>query len=93
MEIVKRFFPEIMQDNDENYFRHCFAIIESVDELSKIEITKNPHSYNFRIVTSLPKYNSMLLEELLKFHTLLGIHLNLSKSIKSSSTISFELAI
>lgn len=82
-----------MQDNDENYFHHFFAILEACDEESKVEITKNPHSYNFRIVASLPKYNPILLEEILKFHNQFGIRLNLSKSIKSSSTIMFELEI
>ena len=93
MEVVKKFFPQVMQDNDENYFSHFIGLIESVDELAKIEITKNPHSYNFRVVASLPKYNNILLEEILKYHNQFGIKLNLSKSIKSSSTIMFELEI
>jgi len=33
------------------------------------------------------------LEELLKFHNLLQIKLNLSKSIKSSATIVFEIEL
>ena len=82
-----------MQDNDENFFNHCTSIIESVDELAKIEIIKNPHSYSFRIVTSLPKYNNMVIEELLNFYNQFGIRLNLSKSIKSSSTITFSIEI
>ena len=93
MELIKKFFPKIMQDNDENYFLHLSAIIDSVDELAKMEVIKNPKSFNFRIVPSLPKYNQSLLQEILKFHNQFGIHLNLSKSIKSSSTITFELEI
>lgn len=91
MKINKKFFPEVMQDNELAYFAHLEGIIASVDELSTLEITKNPHSYLFRLAPSLPKYNDMLLEEILKLHNLFQIKLNLSKSIKSSATIVFEI--
>ena len=91
MQVNKKFFPEVMQDNEIAYFAHLEGIIASVDELSTLEITKNPHSYHFRLAPSLPKYNDMLLEEILKLHNLFQIKLNLSKSIKSSATITFEI--
>ena len=80
-----------MQDNEVAYLAHLQGIIDSVDELSTLEITKNPNSYHFRLAPSLPKYTNMLLEELLRFHNLLQIRLDLSKSIKSSATITFEI--
>jgi hypothetical protein len=91
MQINKKFFPEVMQDNEIAYFAHLEGIISSVDELSTLEITKNPNSYHFRLAPSLPKYNEMLLQELLKFHNMFQIRLSLSKSIKSSATITFEI--
>jgi hypothetical protein len=91
MQINKKFFPQVMQDNEIAYFAHLEGIISSVDELSTLEITKNPNSYHFRLAPSLPMYNDMLLEEILKFHNLFKIRLNLSKSIKSSATITFEI--
>ena len=91
MTISKRFFPEVMADNEIAYFAHLEGVINSVDELSSLEITKNPHSYHFRLAPSLPKYNEMLLEEILKLHNIFKIKLNLSKSIKSSATITFEI--
>jgi hypothetical protein len=91
MQIQTKFFPKVMQDNEIAYLAHLEGIIDSVDELSTLEITKNPNTYHFRLAPSLPKYNDMLLEELLKFHNLLQIKLNLSKSIKSSATIVFEI--
>ena len=91
MKINRKFFPEVMNDNEEAYFSHLEGIISSIDELSSMEITRNPASYMFRIATSLPKYNDMLLQEILKFHNLFQIRLNLSKSIKSSATIVFEI--
>ena len=93
MQINKRFFPEVMQDNETMYFAHLQGIIDSVDELSTMEITKKPTAYHFRIATSLPKYNDLLLEEILKFHNMFRIKLDLSKSIKSSGTIVFEITL
>lgn len=93
MQIHTKFFPQVLQDNEIAYFAHLEGILEAVDELASLEITKNPHSYHFRLAPSLPKYNDMLLEELLKFHNLLQIKLNLSKSIKSSATIVFDIKI
>ena len=82
-----------MQDNEIAYFAHLEGIISSVDELSILEVTKNPSSYHFRLAASLPKYNNMLLEEKLKLHNLFKIRLDLSKSIKSSATIVFEISL
>jgi len=93
MEIHTRFFPQVMQDNEVAYFSHLRGVIESVDEYSVLEITKNPHSYLFRLVPSLTKYNPLLLEELLKLHNMLGINLILSKSIKTSGSLVFEIQI
>ena len=93
MLIVRRFFPEILLDNDENYIQHLSAVIESVDELSDMEIVKGTDSYHFRIVTSHPKYNMCLLEEILKLNNLYKIHLDLSKSIKSSGTLTFNIKL
>tara|TARA_R110000868_G_scaffold191769_1_gene436004 strand:- start:302 stop:592 length:291 start_codon:yes stop_codon:yes gene_type:complete len=91
MQISKKFFPQVMQDNEIAYFGHLEGVIASVDELSTLEITKNPLSYHFRLAPSLPMYNDMLLQEILKLHNLFQIRLNLSKSIKSSATITFEI--
>jgi hypothetical protein len=93
MQLNTKFFPKVMQDNEIAYLSHLEGIIDSVDELAILEIVKNPGSYHFRLAPSLPKYNNLLLEELLKFHNLLQIKLSLSKSIKSSATIVFEIEL
>jgi hypothetical protein len=93
MTINKKFFPSVMSDNELAYFAHLEGVISSVDELSSLEIIKNPRSYHFRLAPSLPKYNNMLLEEILKLHNIFQIKLNLSKSIKSSATINFEISL
>ena len=85
MQVNKKFFPQVMQDNELAYFAHLEGVI------STLEVTKNPLSYHFRLAPSLPMYNEMLLQEILKLHNLFKIKLNLSKSIKSSATITFEI--
>ena len=91
MEINRKHFPRVMQDNDEVFLAHLEGVISSVDELCSLEITKNPDNYRFRIAASLPKYNNMLIEEILKFCNMFHIKLYMSKSIKTSSVITFEI--
>lgn len=93
MEIHKRFFPSIMLDNETTYFSHLEGILSAVDEFSSLEVTKNPLTYHFRLVSSHPKYNQMLLEEILKFHNMFGIKLDISKSIKTTGTIVFDIVL
>lgn len=91
MHVERRQFPEILPDNIEVYISHLSGIIESVDEFAILQITKLSESYLFRLSPSLPKYNNLLIEELLKFHNIFKIHLDMSKSIKSSGTINFKI--
>ena len=93
MYIIKKYFPEVMGDNEMAYFNHLFGVIESVDELCSMEITKKPTAYHFRIATSVPRYNELLLQEILKLHNLFNIRLNMSKSIKASATIVFDIEL
>lgn len=91
MEVNKKHFPKVMQDNDEIFLAHLEGVISSVDELCSLEITKNIDGYRFRIAASLPKYNNMLIEEILKFCNMFHIRINMSKSIKTTSVITFEI--
>jgi DNA-binding phage protein len=91
MEINRKHFPKVMQDNDEVFLAHLEGVISSIDELCSLEITKNVESYRFRIATSLPKYNNMVIEEILKFCNMFRMRIDMSKSIKTSSVITFEI--
>ena len=93
MEVNRKHFPKVMQDNDEVFLAHLEGVISSIDELCSLEITKNVESYRFRIATSLPKYNNMVIEEILKFCNLFHIKLDMAKSIKTSSVITFNITI
>ena len=91
MRVNRRNFPRIMQDNDEVFLAHMEGVISSVDELCSLEITKNTDNYRFRIAASLPKYNNMLIAEILKYCNLFNIRLDISKSIKTTSVITFKI--
>ena len=93
MQIKKKFFPKVMKHNDDVYFAHLEGIIDSVDELCSMEVIKHPRAYSFRIAPSLPKYTNLLIEELFKFHNMFQIKLNMSKSIKTSAVIAFEITL
>lgn len=91
MELIQKGFPQVMNDNEAQYFIVLRGIIESVDNLSSMEVRKNPHSYNFRLAPSNSKCTDLLISELIKFHNMLNIHINLSKSIKSCGSLVFEI--
>lgn len=93
MQISYHFFPEIVSDNDEMYFSHLEGIISSVDEYAELEVSKFPDSLNFRLIASLPRYNNLLIQELIKFHNIFKIRLDISKSIKTTSVIAFKILI
>jgi hypothetical protein len=88
-----RHFPSVNLDNDMVFIQYLIAVVDSVDELCSIEITRNVDSYRFRIASSLPKYNNMLIEEILKFCNLFHIKLDMSKSIKTTSVITFKITL
>jgi hypothetical protein len=91
MEIRKKFFPEVMLENEKAYFAHLEGVISSVDEFSSLQITRTNNAYIFRLAPSMPRYNDMLLEEILRLHNMFRIKLEISKSIKSTGTIAFKI--
>lgn len=92
MNIVKHGF-DILLENEITYFSHFEGIVDSVDELANVEVTKTPAFYIFRISPSTPEYSQPLLKSLIEFHSLLHLTLQLSKSIKNNSTIFFKINI
>jgi hypothetical protein len=91
MEVNRRYFPKILLDNEAVYFQHLCGVVDSVDELSCMEITRTTHGYSFRISPSIPKYAQAILHEILKLNTIYGINLELSKSMRTTSTIAFSI--
>lgn len=77
----------IIPDNDEAYFSLLQAAIESVDELSGMTISRHPGSYSFRLSPSHPMYIDALVDSIIRMNTLFKIHVNFSKSMKSTCSI------
>jgi hypothetical protein len=91
MEINRKNFSKMMQDNDTVFLAHLEGILSSVDELCSVEITKLPSNFKIRIAPSAPKYTNMIIEELIKFHNRFGIQMDMGKSIKTSAVITFNI--
>lgn len=92
MEIIKKGFS-ILPENDIAYFTLLEGVINSVDDLSTMEIRKNPDNYQFRIAISTAIGIPVLIETLNDLHTMLGIHLNYQKSMKTSCNIAFTIKV
>lgn len=93
MIVKKKYFPEIIPDNDEMYFSSLIGYIESIDELCSVQITHDKSKYHFRVAPSHPKYTQLLFDELINFHNLFSIRLDISKSIKTTGTIAFNIKL
>lgn len=91
--VERQGFNRILEDNEEHYYQLLDATISSIDHLSSTIITKKPSSVSIRISPSHPTLSQDILQEVLNLHNLLRIKLNLSKSIRNSTVISFELPI
>jgi hypothetical protein len=93
MTIIKRNFSSILPDNEIVYFQHFEALLEAVDELCKVEIIATNDSYKFRIAPSSAQYRDILLSRILEIHKIFQIRLDISKSIKTTGTIFFEIKL
>lgn len=93
MKVYFKDIPKIMLENDKAYFQLLEASIEAVDELSTLEIRKNPTDYSFRVAISSPIYLNSLVKSLNDLHNLIGIAVEYSKSIKSSYALFFKIPL
>lgn len=89
---IRKHFPELIPDNEEIYLRMLQGVIESVDELSSLQIMRMPKGYYFRLSPSIPSYTNPLIEEVLKLSNMFGIRMDLSKSIKTTGNITFKIS-
>lgn len=89
MELQKNQFPSILKENEIAYFKYLEAVINSVDLYASVEATCKPDGYLIRLAPSDPQYLSHLLQVIKVCHRQLGIEVEFSKSIKTSTTITF----
>jgi hypothetical protein len=88
---IKKIGFDIISDNDEQYFSLLRGVIESIDCYSHLEISKNPKSISFRLSPSSSIYTDVLIKDINSLNNMLNIRVNFSKSIKSTSIISFSI--
>lgn len=93
MTISKVGFPAILEDNELAYYSMLQAIIESIDVTANLRITRKPQGVSFILAPSMPGHTQLLLQEILAYHRSMGIKLNLSKSIRTTTTIQFEIPL
>jgi hypothetical protein len=80
-------------DNDENYFSLLEGVLSSIDSLCQMDVQKGFEAYHFRILPSDGRLVDNVVQELITLHNMLGIHMEMSKSIKNMGVISFQIKI
>lgn len=93
MKIIYINFPSILDDNEMLYYDNLGAYIESIDQTATIRVTKKLQGINVRISPSHPRYLPKLIQDMKRFHTLFGLILEFSKSMKKTCTISYDISI
>ncbi len=84
-------FSPTMRDNDLAYLSHLQGIINSVDELSSVQVTNTPSGIRVRIAPSTPEYSQPVLKIIKDFHYLLNLRIEFSKSIRRTSTVEYQI--
>lgn len=85
------FSIEHIPDNDASYISLLEGMVNSVDDHSIMTISKTPAGWLFRISPSSPRYINLLIEQITSMNKYMGIMLNFSKSMKTSSSIQFSI--
>ncbi len=91
MVVQKVNFPSILKENEETYFRYLEGIVSSVDIDASILFNKKGEAILIRISPSSPDRLNIILSEMKKFHTMLSIVVEFSKSMKAGNNISFTI--
>lgn len=93
MIVERKLLKEVLPDNDEAYFSLLEGVIDSIDAYAQISIVQATSAYHFRVVPSTTRDLDILMEEIIRLNKMMGIKLSISKSIKSSTCISFSIPL
>ena len=91
VQINKVNFPPIISDNETTYFKYIEGIISSIDLYASIQVTKRELGISMRISPSTPESFIPMLDAIKSFHSSFGIRVDFSKSMKTSTNISFNI--
>lgn len=91
MQVQRVNFPSVISDNEETYLKYLEGLILSVDSGAYIVITHNPLKRIIRVSPSDYRTFHTILDVVKKFHTMLGVEVDFSKSMKTSNNITFSI--
>ena len=84
-------FPKILSENESTYFRYLEGVIGAVDVDASIQVINRSEGISVRVSPSTMQNFQIILQEIKKFHTLLGIRVTFSKSMKVGSNIHYTI--
>lgn len=84
-------FPDTIPDNESTYLNYLEGLVESVDMHCDMMIYRKEDGVLVRISPSEPAYFGEILNVIKRFHTMLGIQVDFSKSMKVTSSISYKI--
>lgn len=84
-------FPTILSENEETYFRYLEGVVGSVDTEASIQVINRSEGISVRISPGTMENFQIILQEVKKFHNLLGIRVTFSKSMRAGSNIHYTI--
>lgn len=91
MQVQKLNFPPVIPDNESTYVNYLIGLIESVDLDADMMIYRKTGGISVRICPSTMQTFGIILEIIKKFHTMLGITVDFSKSMKAGNNITYTI--
>lgn len=91
MQIQRLNFPSVIPDNESTYLNYLEGLIESVDYDSDMMIYRKKDAIMVRISPSTNQTLLTILDIIKKFHTMLGVHVEFSKSMKAGNNITYTI--
>ena len=91
MTIERINFPPVIPDNETTYLNYIEGLISSIDENSSMLMSRGINGLSIRIAPSEYRYFEEILKVIKRFHTMLGIQVEFSKSMKAGMNITFNI--
>jgi hypothetical protein len=91
MHVQRLNFPSVIPDNEETYLNYLIGLIESVDYGSEMMIYRKEDGIMVRVSPSTNQTFLTILDIIKKFHTMLNIQVDFSKSMKAGNNITYTI--
>ena len=91
MELQKLNFPPVIPDNESTYLNYLSGLIESIDYDSDMMVYRKEDGIMVRVSPSSAMTFNTILDVVKKFHTMLSINVEFSKSMKAGNNITYSI--